>query len=132
MAAKFLKNSKSNWFLRSCRNWKSRWLCLLSCSSHVFTIFFITRTITYIFISVIYLSIFYEIGLLTHNYVLLLLQCFDWKSFNRHRLFIIACQSIGPKFRVKTINEPKMKNKFISKVNFIIFSCFFFTSQLFA
>ena len=39
--------------------------------------FFITRTITYIFISVIYLSIFYEIGLLTHNvinYVLLLLQ----------------------------------------------------------
>ena len=135
MAAKFLKNSKSNCFLRSCRNWKSRWLCLLSCSPHVFTIFFITRTITYIFISVIYLSIFYEIGLLTHNvinYVLLLLQCFDWKSFIRHRLFIIACQGIGPKFRVKTINEPKMKNKFISKVNFLIFFLQVFTSQLFA
>ena len=81
--------------------------------------------------------------------IIIITECFDWKSFTgasikggrdcpppflgsywhpcfiKHRLFFIACQGIGPKFRVKTINEPKMKNKFISKVNFIIFSCFF-------
>ena len=78
--------------------------------------FFITRTITYIFISVIYLSIFYEIGLLTHNvinYVLLLLQSVLIGNLNliKHRLFFMTCQGIGPKFRVKPVNEPKTKKR---------------------
>jgi len=37
--------------------------------------------------------------------IIIITESFDWKFFTKHRLLFIACQGIGPKFRVKTINE---------------------------
>ena len=69
MAAKFSKNSKSNWFSDPVGTEKAD--SFVYWATHQMFLRFLLHVIlnTYIFISVIYLSIFYEIGLLTQNVI---------------------------------------------------------------
>ena len=64
--------------------------------------------------------------------IIIITESFDWKFFTKHRLLFIACQGIGPKFRVKPVNEPKTKkrkdNLCIWKKIFLLVSVGFYNS----
>ena len=64
--------------------------------------------------------------------IIVITESFDWKFFTKHRLLFIACQGIGPKFRVKPVNEPKTKkrkdNLCIWKKKFLLVSVGFYNS----